>query len=138
MLLPSSILYSMCKICINNPGSHSFEFVGVQNGMNLYYTCPAKATMYWDTEGILMHYEELLEQNGDHPWIWLFDGEGFGLMHSMQISTALGIVDLFKKKYGKYLMEIRITHPTTYIKSLYAVIYPFLDEKIDNIIQWGE
>jgi hypothetical protein len=94
--------------------------------------------MYWDTEGILKHYEEVLEQNGEHPWIWLFDGEGFGFLHSMQIATALGLVNLLKNKYGKCLMEIRITHPTVYIKSLYGVIYPFLDEKIDSIIQWGE
>lgn len=126
----------MCKICINNPGSHSFEYIGVRNGRRLYYTCPAKATMYWDTEGILKHYEEVLEQNGEHPWTWLFDGEDFGFMHSLQIATAIGIIDLLKNKYGKCLMEIRIINPTVYIKSLYRIIYPFLDEKIDNMIQW--
>jgi hypothetical protein len=92
--------------------------------------------MYWDTEGILKHYEEVLEQNGEHPWIWLFDGEDFGFMHSLQIATAIGIIDLLKNKYGKCLMEIRIINPTVYIKSLYRIIYPFLDEKIDNMIQW--
>ena len=51
----------MCLICQQDPGSHSFEFYGKsKEGMYMYYTCPAKATRYWDTKGILNHYEEVL------------------------------------------------------------------------------
>jgi len=130
------LIYEMCQICINEPGSHSFEYIGLVEDKKVFYTCPAKATKYWDTEGILNHYDEILKSNGDHPWIWLFDGEGFGLNHSMQIATALGILKLLKEKYGKYLVEIRIVKPTIYIKSFYRLIYPFLDQNIINIVKW--
>lgn len=127
----------MCQTCIDEPGSHSFDFVGINwDNVKMYYTCPAKASKYWDTKGILEHYKEMLEANDDHPWLWIFDGSGFGLAHSMQIATALGIVNLLKNKYGKYLTEIRIIHPSVYIKGLYNIILPFMSRELIDIVKW--
>jgi hypothetical protein len=56
----------MCKICDEDSSSHSFEFVGrTTDSKNIYYTCPAKATKYWDTKGILSHYDEILDANNN-------------------------------------------------------------------------
>ena len=126
----------MCVICDEEPGSHSFYLVGLDGDIRSYYTCPAKATKYWDTKGILRHYEELLEANGEHPWIWIFDSEGFDMKHSMQIATARGLINLLKKKYGKHLLEIRIVHPSIYIKSMYTIIRPFLTPDLLQLITW--
>ena len=41
----------MCQICIDEPGSHSFEYTGKTcDDILIYYTCPGKATKYWDTK----------------------------------------------------------------------------------------
>lgn len=126
----------MCQICINEPGSHSFYLLKSENNVNTYYTCPSKATKYWDTEGIIDHYDGVLTANGETPWIWIFDSTDFGFVHSMQIGVALGILNLLKDKYGKYLQEIQIINPTPYIKTLYSIIYPFLTNEIINTIRW--
>lgn len=126
----------MCQICINKPGSHSFYLLKSENNVNTYYTCPSKASKYWDTEGIIDHYDEVLTLNEETPWIWILDSADFGFVHSMQIGVAIGILNLLKSKYGKYLQEIQIINPTPYIKTLYSIIYPFLTNDIINSIRW--
>jgi hypothetical protein len=126
----------MCEICIKEPGSHSFELLKQDNNVNYYYTCPAKASKYWDTPGILNHYREVLDSNNHRPWIWVFDGEGFGLKHSLKIDTALGLIRLLKEQYGDSLMEIHIINPGIYIKSFYTLIYKFLNNDIIQKIRW--
>lgn len=126
----------MCQICFEEPGSHSFFFLKKEDDINYYYTCPAKASRYWDAEGIINHYREILDLNNGKPWIWVFDSTNFGLQHSLQINVAFGILQLFKEKHGKSLKEIQIIKPTIYIKSMYSVISPFLSEDLINIIKW--
>tara|TARA_A100001015_G_C14791168_1_gene633135 strand:+ start:419 stop:808 length:390 start_codon:yes stop_codon:yes gene_type:complete len=126
----------MCEICIREPGSHSFEFIRQENNINYYYTCPAKATKYWDTKGILNHYREVLNNNNNAPWIWIFDGSGFGLKHSLKIDTALGLIQLLKEDYGNSLIEIHIINPGIYIKSFYTLIHGFLNDNIVEKIKW--
>ena len=98
----------MCQICFDEPGSHSFYLLKTEKNVNFYYTCPAEATKYWDTQGILKHYEEVLTLNGQNPWVWIFDSQDFGINHSMQINIALGIIRMLKEKYGQYLQEIKM------------------------------
>ncbi len=126
----------MCIICDEEPGSHSFEYRGKTiNSINVYYSCPANATKYWDTKGILAHYKEVLDENDQEPWIWLFDGEGFGLIHSLEIATALGLVALLKE-HNDSLQSIQIVHPTIYIKAIYKIIEPFLTSTLIEKINW--
>ena len=126
----------MCQICFDEPGSHSFYLLKTEENVNVYYTCPAEATKYWDTQGILQHYEEVLTLNGQNPWVWIFDSQDFGINHSMQINVALGIVRMLKAKYGQYLQEIRIVNPTIYIRTFYAVLEPFLSKELIEMIKW--
>ena len=126
----------MCQICFEEPGSHSFYFLKSEEDVNYYYTCPAKAIRYWDTNGIINHYDEILHLNGEKLWIWIFDSRNFGLKHYLQTGVAFGILQLLKEKYGKYLKEIRIINPSIYIKSMYSVLYPFLTQELINIIKW--
>ena len=126
----------MCQICIDEPGSHSFEYVGKTcNGILVYYTCPGKATKYWDTKGILEHYEEVLENNNNQKWIWRFDGDGFDLKHSLEIATAIGLIGILIK-YGDSLSQIQIINSNIYINSLYGMIYPFLTPELVDKINW--
>ena len=126
----------MCIICDQDPGSHSFEFYGKTNeGINMYYTCPANATRYWDTEGILNYYTEVLEQNNNNKWIWIFDSQGFDVKHSLEIETAIGIIKILSQ-YDNSLYQIQIVNANVLIKTFYTLIYPFLSTDIINKIRW--
>ena len=126
----------MCQICIDEPGSHSFEYIGKTcDDILIYYTRPGKATKYWDTKGILERYEEVLENNNNQKWIWRFDGDGFDLKHSLEIATAIGLIGILIK-YSDSLCEIQIINPTIYIRSLYGMIYPFLTPELVDKINW--
>jgi len=130
------IIYKMCIICDQDPGSHSFEFYGKTNeGIYMYYTCPANATRYWDTKGILSHYKEVLEQNNNNKWIWVFDSDGFDLKHSLEIETAIGIIKILSQ-YDDSLCEIQIVNANLLIKTFYTLIYSFLSTNIINKIRW--
>jgi hypothetical protein len=126
----------MCQICFEQPGSHSFYFLKSEENINYYYTCPAKAIRYWDTNGIINHYDEILHLNGEKSWIWIFDSKNFGLKHTLQTGVAFGILQLLKDKYGKYLKEIQIINPSIHIKSMYTILYPFLTQELIEIIKW--
>ncbi len=126
----------MCIICDQDPGSHSFEFYGKTiEGIYMYYTCPANATRYYDTNGILNHYEEVLEQNNNNKWIWVFDSKGFDIKHSLEIETAIGLIKILSK-YDNSLCQIQIVNANLLIKTFYTLIYPFLSTNIINKIKW--
>ncbi len=130
-------MYQMCRICDEEPGSHSFEFYGKSsNDVYMYYTCPADATKYWDTVGILNHYEEVLEKNNNKKWSWLFDGRDFSVKHSMEISTAIGIIKILSR-YDDSLCQIQVVNANALIKGFYSVIYPFLSQEIVDKIIWN-
>jgi hypothetical protein len=101
----------------------------------MYYTCPANATRYWDTKGILNHYAEVLEQNNNNKWIWIFDSQGFDIKHSLEIETAIGIIKILSQ-YENSLYQIQIVNANVLIKTFYTLIYPFLSTNIINKIRW--
>ncbi len=124
----------MCILCDNDPKSHSFFKMGKQNGANLFYTCPGDATNH-ETEGVLTHYREVLEQNKGEKWIFIFDANGFNLYHSTRIASARGLITIFQE-YGDYLEELRILNANNFVKSLFMTIKPFAPTEIFNKIVW--
>ena len=125
----------VCPICLLNPGSHSLTKLYERENIEYYYTCPAKATRYNDTVGIVAHYEGVLREiNGN--WVWVFDGEGFNLEHSLCIDLAIKLVGVVTK-YTERLDRIVIINPTIYVSVIYTVLYPFLSEKMKRIIEFN-
>lgn len=122
---------NLCPICIKEPNSHSFRKISEHN----FYTCPAQASKYDDTEGILTHYRLHLEKHGTNPWIWIFDCKGFELKHMLELQTAYGIVSLLNEKYGTHLKKIIIINPTWHIHSILIIIMPFLKKNIQSLIE---
>lgn len=124
-------LDNLCPICIKEPNSHSFRKISEHN----FYTCPAQASKYNDTEGILNHYRLHLERHCPNTWIWIFDCKGFELKHMLELKTAYGIVSLLNEKYGTYLQKIIIINQTWHIHSILTIIMPFLNKKIQSLIE---
>jgi len=146
------------NILENDPVNHSFSKIEERDGVSIYYTCPSKLQKIYDSEIIIAHYENILNNLGDDKqWIWIFDSKEFGLTQSLEIQspsanasgdtsrpnafgygslqTAIGIAKLISpQKYGKNLQQIVIANPTMYIRTALNIILPFLSQDIRNKI----
>jgi hypothetical protein len=120
----------VCPICAIHPSAHSLT-----KQDNVYYTCPAKAIRYDDTNGIINHYEGVLGEINE-PWTWVFDGKGFKLEHSMQIDLGIKLAGVISK-YSDLLEKIIIINPTIYVHLIYNVLYPFMNDKMKRIIEFA-
>jgi hypothetical protein len=126
----------VCPICELHPGSHSLKKLYTRDNVEYYYTCPAKAIRYNDTVGIVAHYDGVLgEINGD--WVWVFDGEGFNLEHSLCIDLAMKLVSLLSN-YTERLDKIIILNTNIYVSTIYTFLYPFLSAKMKRIIEFSK
>lgn len=121
-----------CPICKIDPESHSFKKVSEKNGISTYYTNPTKAKDR-NTDGILTHYENTLEEIGNKKWIWIFDSDGFDMKHALEVKTGIGITKLIKDKDN--LLEIKIINPTWHIHTMLLAVVPFLNKTTKNKIK---
>lgn len=123
-----------CNQCVIQPNTHSFELLckaynkETDECVSVYYTKVANAINYNDTEGILRHYENLLTYSFPDSWIWIFDCNGFGFKHSIEIKTAIGIAKLLNK-YGR-LIKILVINSNSFIN----IIKKGVDFVLDNEI----
>lgn len=125
----------ICLKCKNEPGSHSFQKIKeTSDGVAVFYTCPAQAKYYNDYDGIMSHYDGMLNDNGNKQWIWIFDSNGFTVEHSLNIKLAIDLAKLITKKYSHNLKKLIIVNPTWHINSILKIVLPFLDDKVKNLI----
>jgi hypothetical protein len=120
----------ICAACAKDPNTHSFKKVSEKNGIALYYTQPAKASKYDDTEGILSHVDNALRANGSKPWRCVIDGTGFDMRHATEVQTGMGLVALLTEKYGTTLQHVTIINPTWHILGVIKITFAFVDESI--------
>ena len=128
-------MMNICPICAIDASSHSFDFLYVNDGVNIFYTCSANATKYNDTEGILTHFKLSLDfyKCFEKSWEWIFDFRGFELKHIMEIRTAIGIAEIINN-YSKYLTKIRIINMNRYTHTMMKIITPFLNKDVQSKI----
>ena len=124
----------VCPVCALTPGSHSLTKLYEKENVAYYYTCPAKAIRYNDTVGIANHYEGVIGEI-TQPWIWIFDGNGFGFMHSLEVDIGIKLARIMAK-YSDLLQKIIVIHPSIYVSVIYNVVYPFLNTKLKSIIEF--
>ena len=126
----------ICKTCHEDSTSHSFSKLCELNGVAIFYTKPADAKKYFDTKGILSHYDNMLKYNGNKPWQWIFDSEGFEMKHLLEISTGIGIAKLITSKYSKTLQSIIVKNATWHIKLMYFIVAPFLSKEVNAMVSF--
>lgn len=128
-----------CPLCSLDPLSHSLTEVFEKDNTIYYYTCPSKAKLYFDTFGIVKHYDGVLSEIPENKrWLWIFDATDFNLKHFLQIELAFELSKLISSKFSEKLVKIIIINPTFYISSTYHIIYPFLNEKIKSIVEMND
>jgi hypothetical protein len=124
-----------CDICDKLPNAHSFRVIcntifKDNNTISVYYTKVDEAIRYDDTEGILQHYENLLRYDSPSDWIWIFDCDGYGLKHSMEIKTAIGIAKIINKSLG--LRRILVINSNFLINMMFKTVKIFLNNQLIN------
>ena len=126
----------ICPLCKLQPSSHSLTKLLEKKGIMYYYTCPSQATLYYDVNGILDHYNGVLSEMPENKeWVWIFDSLGFSLVHAIQINVAIELAKLISNKFSKNLKKIIIINPTFYITITHKMIMPFLNNKVKDIIE---
>jgi hypothetical protein len=122
-----------CPTCKFEPGSHSLKRLTDEDGIAVFYTCPAEAKKYWDLQGIIDHYDGTL---GDYkgPWVWIFDAAGFSWSHALQFDVAMGIARLITQKYSGTLEAIRIINPSPLVHFIRRLIWPVLNKKLKALL----
>ncbi len=121
----------ICPFCQINPSSHSLKKIE-KDGSLYFYTCPSKATLYYDVKSIMNHYKGVLSEI-DKEWIWIFDGAGFTLEHAIQTTVAIELAKLLST--FPTLKKIIIVNPTLYIRIPYNIVMPFLNKNLrDSIV----
>jgi hypothetical protein len=127
-----------CPLCRLDEHNHSFKKISVRENIHIYYTCPSEAKLYNDKEGILKHYNGMLnELPKDNEWIWIFDSFDFGLKHCLEIDVGIGLAKLITKKFSKNLKKIIIINPSFYISVTYKTLSLFLSNSVKNIIEFN-
>ena len=125
-----------CPLCLLDPLSHSLTNFLEKDNTYYFYTCPAKAKLYFDTVSIINHYDGVLSEIPENKkWIWVLDVMGFGLNHFLQIEVPTELSKLISSKFSKNLEKIIIINPSGYVSAVYAIVKPFLNNKIKSIIE---
>ena len=125
-----------CPICLLDPLSHSLTNFLEKDNTYYFYTCPAKSKLYYDTNSIINHYNGVLSDIPENKkWIWVLDVLGFGMNHFLQIEVATELSKLISSKFSENLEKILIINPSSYVSAVYAIVKPFLNNKVKSIIE---
>lgn len=117
----------ICSECHRNPSSHSFSKLCKTNGVHIFYTKPADAEKYDDTDGIIHHIDRILSQyDKKEKWAWIIDTSGFEYKHMLQINLTKRLIELINNKYISTLEYIHVKNINTYVNQLVTLLTPFL------------
>jgi len=111
---------SICPICAQTPGSHSLR----QVSPGVFYTKPAEASQYWDRDGILAHYEAVLERH-QGSWALIFDADGFTLKHLMHVDVAFAVAKFITTRSPERMI---VKNPTWIVNLAFDLLSPFLNK----------
>lgn len=125
-----------CPICRIDSSSHSFHQIASMNpNIHLFYSCPAKSTKYFESQGAIEHFKLHLDKNNHFPWAYVLDCQGFTLRHAMEIEAALIIVNMIKDIHGHSLKKVWIINLVWPIKLLLNIIYTILTPQLRSIVE---
>ena len=125
----------ICPLCSIDPSNHSLVKYKEINNIMYFYSCPSQAKLYFDTEGIINHYNGILSEIPKNKnWIWIFDSKDFTFKHFIQTNVAIELAKLISSKFSNNLEKIIIINPTFYISATYNILRPFLNQHIVNTV----
>jgi len=125
----------ICPLCSIDPSSHSLSKIRETESKIFFYSCPAAAKLYFDSDGIVNHYNGMLSEiPKNKKWIWICDSKDFNFNHFIQINVGFELAKLITSKFSDNLLKIIIINPTIYITLAYKSIKIFLSDDVNNKI----
>lgn len=116
-----------CSICLAKPGAHNFKNFGTVKGINLYYSCPSKASEIITTmakyESFKVH---LAEARAAGPWLLILDFAGMRNEHYCSYDFIKSIAREFTEENKDTLVGIWVIHQNSWLKAAIQIIKPFL------------
>lgn len=127
-----------CPKCREGRKAHSFEKLGtLQNGVNIYYTCPARRDDFND-DNFLPDFSQHLRATEGNPWIWIFDCNQYEAKHMLGIRDSLGLLKLFETTYKETLQAMYVVNEAWYFHLFLASVKPFMKrETAAKLVQIG-
>lgn len=124
-----------CPICCVDPSSHSLMLYKEINNIMYFYTCPSQSKLYFDTKGIIIHYDGILSQiPEDKKWVWVIDSKDYSFKHFIEFNVGIELIKLISAKFSKNLFKIIVINPTIYITYAYNFLKTFLSKEFKNLI----
>jgi len=124
-----------CSKCVLLPNSHSFEHVGTINGIELFYTSPARALDYKETQETFGYYKNHIDVAKKNKWIWIVDCDGMKMKHYSSIDIIKKLIQMLLEEHKGLLQSIWIIHPNTWIKTAMTLLKPFLKKETVEKVQ---
>jgi hypothetical protein len=120
-------------MCEKESSSHSFYKLNHDDCHGVFYSCEAEA-LDKDIDNIMYHIEGVLEDfhKMGKSWEWICDGKDFTLSMN-SVSLSMRFVSLLTK-YQSSLTHIHVINTNPFIKSMYDIMIPFLNERLANKI----
>ena len=129
-----SLMKNICSICFKDFTSHSFNKVcDTLEGGHVFYTKISNASKYDDTKGIVSHCTKYLNHIKPDKWSWIIDFEGFGIKHTLGMSTGIQLAKLINH-YGK-LHDLIFVNSNTFVEKMLKMITLILDKQYHKCIK---
>lgn len=110
-----------CQKCQLRPGYHSFEEIGTQNNVSLFYTSPAKAHDYNEGEEKLSNIKiHINEQTSGKPWTLILDCNNMTTKHYTDVSLNINLLKHIIN--DKHFNGIWIIQPNIWIKGIISIL----------------
>jgi hypothetical protein len=132
-------MFNVCPLCAIDPSNHSLVKLNENDNIIIFYSCPSQAKLYFDSEGIIHHYNGVFSEiPKNKKWVWIFDSIDFNFNHFMQINVGIQLAKLISNKFSHNLLKIIIINPTIYISLMYNTLNPFLSDRIKQVIIFND
>jgi hypothetical protein len=124
-----------CEKCAKGHKAHSFENLGtLQNGVNVFYTCPARRDDF-DDDNFLEDFGQHLQETNQKPWIWIFDCNNYEAKHMLGLKDSLGLLRLFETIYKDSLQAMYVVNEAWYFHLFLKTVKPFMKAETRSKLQ---
>jgi len=108
----------LCTACALNPEAHCFVKFGKIGDVFLYYTAPARARDYKESESQLANMKAHLETTKPHQWIMIVDCKGMQLKHMNSVTFSTNLATILVNEYKHTLRAIWVLHANSWVNSI--------------------
>lgn len=124
-----------CAKCREVPESHSFTHFGQFNGINLFYTAPARVLDLKETDEKINNFKQHLDLAKGSQWIWIFDCGAMQLKHSSSLTYTQKLAKILASEHEPFLKGIWIIRPNSWIKTVIKFLKTLFKTDLLNKVQ---